>query len=573
MKNNKKEFNPEFKNFREVVDYSTNKYKTNTAYIYKENLDENPPKYITKSFEQTGKDIKAFSEALLNANFSSNKVALIGGNRYEWIISYFAITCSGKVIAPMDKSLPEEEIRSLIKRSEVEVAIFDKKYVEVFKKIKHELFSKLKTLICIDDIDDPDVICFSKLMQDGRVLVTKGDTKFDEVKIDENAMAIMLFTSGTTDKAKIVMLSQKNICSNIYAYQDHFIMLPSDTLLSFLPIHHTFESSITIIYGFYCGARVAFCDGIRHIADNLKEYEVSIFVAVPLLLDTMYKKIQNGIASQGKTNLINKLTKFSNGLQKHHIDIRRKLFKSILDKFGGKLRIILYGAASLDKDTIIGFKNFGIDSIQGYGLTETSPVLVAESETRHCPGSAGYPLDNVEIKIYEPDKDGVGEVLAKGPNIMLGYYKDEKKTKEAFIDGWFRTGDYGYIDNNGFLFITGRKNDIIVLKNGKNVYPQEIEFLINKLPYVAECMVFSRDQSKTDTMLVAKIVYDPQSISKAFPDSRKEDYETLIWNDIKEINQTLPNFKHIKKIIVTDEPMCKTTTQKIKRYEEIKKCK
>ena len=215
MKNNKKEFNPEFKNFREVVDYSTNKYKTNTAYIYKENLDENPPKYITKSFEQTGKDIKAFSEALLNANFSSNKVALIGGNRYEWIISYFAITCSGKVIAPMDKSLPEEEIRSLIKRSEVEVAIFDKKYVEVFKKIKHELFSKLKTLICIDDIDDPDVICFSKLMQDGRVLVTKGDTKFDEVKIDENAMAIMLFTSGTTDKAKIVMLSQKNICSNI----------------------------------------------------------------------------------------------------------------------------------------------------------------------------------------------------------------------------------------------------------------------------------------------------------------------------------------------------------------------
>ena len=381
MKKDKKEFNPEFKNFREVVNYATNKYKTNTAYIYKENLDENPTKYIEKSFEQTGKDIKAFSTSLLNSNFDSNKVALIGENRYEWIISYFAVTCSGKVIAPMDKSLPEEEIRSLIKRSEVEVAIFDKKYIEVFKKIKHELFSKLKTLICMDYIDDPDVICFSKLLQYGRILVTKGDTKFDQVKIDENAMSIMLFTSGTTDKAKIVMLSQKNICSNIYAYQNHFIMLPSDTLLSFLPIHHTFESSITIIYGFYCGARVAFCDGIRHIADNLKEYEVSIFVAVPLLLETMYKKIQNGIASQGKTKLINKLIKFSNGLQKHHIDIRRKLFKSILDKFGGKLRIILYGAASLDKDTIIGFKNFGIDSIQGYGLTETSPVLVAESKT------------------------------------------------------------------------------------------------------------------------------------------------------------------------------------------------
>ena len=265
------------------------------------------------------------------------------------------------------------------------------------------------------------------------------------------------------------------------------------------------------------------------------------------------------------------MVKVSNGLLKCHIDVRKKLFKAINDNFGGKLRIILYGAASLDKDTVIGFDNFGINSIQGYGLTETSPVLVAEGETKHRPGSCGYPLDNVVIKILNPDKQGIGEIVAKGPNIMLGYYNDEKKTEEAFEDGWFKTGDYGYIDKDGFLFITGRKKDIIVLRNGKNVYPQELEFLINKLPYVAESMVFSRESSKTDTVLAAKIVYDKETIQKAFGEKEEKDYEKLIWKDIKEINKTLPTFKHIKQITITDEPMSKTTTQKVKRYEEIKK--
>ena len=287
--------------------------------------------------------------------------------------------------------------------------------------------------------------------------------------------------------------------------------------------------------------------------------------------DALYKKIIKTIDEMGKTKLINRMIKISNGLLKVHIDIRKKVFKQIVDNFGGKLRMVLYGAASLDKDTIIGLNNFGINSIQGYGLTETSPVLTAEAENKHRPGSIGYPLDNVEIKIDNPDKEGIGEILAKGPNIMLGYYKDEKKTKEAFKDGWFRTGDYGYIDKDGFIFMTGRKNDIIVLRNGKNVYPQEIEFLISKLPYVAECMVFSREASKTDTLLMAKIVYNKEIMEKDYPDKNEEDYKKIIWNDIKEINKNLPTFKHIKKIIVTDEPMIKTTTQKVKRSEEIKK--
>ena len=572
--NKKIELTPEFNNFREVLENSLKNYGERVAYKYKKDINQTPVEYIEKTYNQTGDDIKALSEAFLNLDTPVKRIALIGNNRYEWVVSYFATVCGGMIIAPMDKMLPENEIISLIERSEVDVAIFDKKYLDAFKKLKADNSNKLNTLICMDDINDNDVINFSKILSDGKALRQKDNDnhkKYEDIDVDNNKMSIMLFTSGTTDLSKIVMLSQKNICSNIYAYQNHFKMLPEDTLLSFLPIHHTFESSITIIYGFYCGACIAFCDGLRHIAENLKEYKVSIFVAVPLLLETMYKKINKAIKDQGKDKLINTMIKISNGLLKCHIDLRKVLFKAILNNFGGKLRIILYGGAALDKDTIVGFNNFGINSIQGYGLTETSPVLVAESETKTRPGSAGYALDNVEIKIEAPDKEGVGEIVVKGPNIFLGYYNDEEKTKESLQDGWFKTGDFGYLDDDGFLFITGRKKDIIVLRNGKNIYPQELEFLINKLEYVQESMVYSRESSKTDTLLAAKIVYDKEIMEKSYPDKNKEDYQDIVWNDIKEINKSLPHYKHIKKIIITDEPMDKTTTQKIKRYQEIKK--
>lgn len=565
---------PKFDNFRDLLENSTNCFGNNVAYKYKKNINKKPVEYVEKTYATVGEDVKALSEAFLNYEKPIKRIALIGNNRYEWVVSYFATVCGGMIIAPMDKMLPENEIVSLIERSEVDVAIFDKKYLEIFKKIKNNKSNKLHTLICMDHIDDSEIVYFNDLLEKGKDLRAKESKdikKYDNITIDNDAMSIMLFTSGTTDLSKIVMLSQKNICNNVYAYQNHFKMLPTDTLLSFLPIHHTFESSITIVYGFYSGATVAFCDGLRYIADNLKEYHVSIFVAVPLVLETMYKKINKGIKDQGKEKLINTMIKISNGLLKCHIDVRKKLFKAIINNFGGKLRIILYGGAALDKDTIVGFNNFGVDSIQGYGLTETSPVLVAESETKHKPGSAGYALDNVQVKISNPDKDGIGEILVKGPNIMLGYYKDEKKTKEAFENDWFKTGDYGYLDSEGFLFITGRKKDIIVLRNGKNIYPQELEFLINKLDYVQESMIYSREASKTDTLLAAKIVYDKEIMNKNFPDKSVKDYEKLIWNDIKQINKTLPDYKHIKKIIISDEPMEKTTTQKIKRYQEIKK--
>ena len=568
-----KELIPKMRDYRELLEYAEKNYANNVAYKYKKNLEEKPVKYVEKKYKDVVKDVKAFSTALLDMGFKGKRIALIGENRYEWVLSYLAVTCGGMIIAPLDKALPDKEIASLIKRSEVDAVIYEKKHQELFEKLKADESINLNTLICIDSTEENSnsTINFKDLLEEGRKLIKEKNKLYDYITLNNDEMSIMLFTSGTTSAAKIVMLSQNNILSNLYAYQTHFKINEDDTLLSFLPIHHTFECSITILYGFYSGATIAFCDGLRYIQSNLKEYEVSIFVAVPLVLETMYKKITKAIQDQGKTKLINTMTKISNALLKLHIDIRKIVFKQIIDNFGGKLRMVLYGAASLDKDTIIGLNNFGINSIQGYGLTETSPVLTAEAENKHKPGSIGYPLDNVEIKIDNPDKEGVGEIFAKGPNIMLGYYNDEKKTKEAFKDGWFRTGDFGYKDEEGFIFITGRKNDIIVLRNGKNVYPQELEFLISKLPYVAECMVFARNETNTDTLLMAKIVYNKEVMEKDYPDTKKEEYEKIIWKDIKEINKTLPTFKHIKKIIVTDEPMIKTTTQKVKRNEEIKK--
>ena len=321
------------------------------------------------------------------------------------------------------------------------------------------------------------------------------------------------------------------------------------------------------------GATIVFCDGLKYIPKNLKEYKISIFVAVPLILETMYKKIQKGIEEKGKTKLIYRMSKISNALLKCKIDVRKALFKQVLEQFGGNLRLVLYGAAPMNKETIIGYNNLGIELVQGYGLTETSPVIAAETDREKRPGSVGLVFDNMEVKIENPDKDGIGEILIKGPNVMLGYYKNEEETKKVLKDGWFKTGDYGYLDEDEFLYITGRKKDIIVLKNGKNVYPQELEFLINKLPYVKESLVYQREQSKTDTMLCAKIVYNKDVIKERLGEKTESEYKEEIWKEIKEINKTLPIYKYIKKISITTEELKKTTTQKVKRYEELKTVK
>ncbi len=560
-------------NFRQLLDRAVEKYGDKIAFEYKKDSTDKNSEVIVKTFNQYKKDAKKLSTILLNMGLEGKRIAVIGNNSYKWCVTYISVVTADMVIVPLDKALPDTEIKSLIKRSKADAVVFDEKYVEVFEEIRNENESNLQYYICMDDIENPNIIKYSELIQKGEELLKGGDNRYDNIKIDNKKMSIMLFTSGTTAAAKAVMLSQYNVCSNINSMPYFVLMYDTDVLLSFLPIHHTFECTITFLYGcLYCGATVAFCDGLRYVVDNLKDYGVTVFITVPLMLDIVYKKINKGIKAQGKEKLINFMKPITNGLSKVHIDLRKKVYKQILDSLGGKIRLVIHGGAPADKSTIVGLNSFGISTIQGYGLTETSPVVSAEADYKKNPGSAGLIMANEEVKIDSPNEEGIGEVVVKGPNVMLGYYENEEETNKVLKDGWFYTGDLGYLDKDGFLFLTGRKKDVIVLKNGKNIYPQEIEFLISKLPFVAENIVYGKPDKDKDYIISAKIVYSEEAMKELYPDKKENEYKDIIWKEVKEkINTQMPEYKHIKEIQVTDEPLIKTTTQKVKRAEEFKK--
>lgn len=557
-------------NFKELISSSTNLYGDKIAFKYKLTPKDATPICIT--YSQFKSDIYSLGTSLLKLDLPIKRIAIISPNRYEWCVSYLATTIGGMVVVPLDKSLPNNEIESSIIRSGVDCVIFDKKYTEIFSKIKTDKSSNLKHFICMDsDEISSDFLSYSKLLSEGKKSILDGNNSFSNVEIDNNKMSIMLFTSGTTSISKIVELSQANICANLYSIGCIAKVTSKDTFLSFLPLHHTFESTTTFLYGLSCGITIAFCDGLRYISKNLKEYEVTGLVCVPLMLEAMYKKIQKGITENKKDKIVKFMTIISNSLLKIGIDLRRVIFKSILEKLGGKLRVIVYGAAPMDSNTIRGLTNIGINMLQGYGLTETSPVIAAENDKYKRPGSIGFPLPTVEIKIKSPDENGIGEILAKGPNIMLGYYENDEETNKVLKDGWFSTGDLGYFDDDGYLFISGRKKNVIVLKNGKNIFPEELEILVSALPFVAENIVYGKPETNGDLKLCAKIVYKPEVMKEMFKDIPKEKYYDIIWKEIKNINKTMPTYKHIRELIVTDEELIKTTTQKVKRQEEIKR--
>ena len=555
--------------FRELINVRYTMFKYKNAFEYRLKPDS---EIIKVTYADYINDIKALGTALLNLGLEKKRIALIAPNRYEWCVSYLAVTTSNIVVVPLDKSLPDNEIESLIIRSKVDGVIFDKKYLDVFNNIKNNNTSNLTTYICIDYSEDKDnILSYPKLINNGAKLLANGDKKYDNIIIDNTAMSIMIFTSGTTSISKAVMLSQKNICSDIYSLSCMAKVTSNDKFLSFLPLHHTFESTCTFLYGTSAGITVVFTDGLKYIVKNLKEYEITGFVCVPLVLETIYKKLNKEIEKQGKTKLIKFARKFSNFLLKFHIDIRKKIFKPILDQLGGKLNILIAGGAPMDKEAISAFVDFGINLLQGYGLTETSPVAAGENDKYKRAGSVGFPLPNIDIEIDNPDEDGVGEIIIKAPTVMLGYYENSEATDSVLKDEWFHTGDLGKFDEDGFLFVTGRKKFVIVLKNGKKVFPEEVEILINKLPFVQESMVYGLPDRDNDVKLCAKIVYNPDTMKELYPASKESDYKKLIKDQIKEINHTMPAYKYIRDIIITTEPLIKTTTQKIKRNEEMKK--
>lgn len=553
--------------FRELVNRYSKLYSDKVAFEFKET--PSSKEHIKITYSQFASDIKSLGTALINLGLSQKKIAIISPNRYEWCVSYLAITTSDMVVVPLDRALPDNEIESLIIRSKAEAVIFDKKYSEVFSKIAKEKKSNLSHFICMDDL--ADFATYSNLIQKGHSLLLNGDNKYDNVKIDNKKMSIMLFTSGTTSISKAVALSQSNICEDIYALAQMTDIRKEDTFLSFLPLHHTFESTCTFLYGSYSGITIAFCDGLKYVQKNLAEFKVTGFVCVPLMLEIMYKKIKKGIEEQGKAKLVTTMTKISNGLLKVGIDIRRKVFKQILDNLGGKLRILIAGGAAMSKEAIQGFLDLGINLLQGYGLTETSPVVAGENDKFKRCGSVGFPLPGINVKIDNPNSEGIGEIAVQAPTVMLEYVDNPEATSEVLKDNWFYTGDLGYFDKDGFLFITGRKKDVIVLKNGKNIFPEELEMLINKLPYVSESMVFGRPLEDGDYKICAKIVYNEDYIAENMANLSKEELFNKVWEDIKEnVNHKMPAYKYIREIILSKTPLIKTTTQKVKRHEELK---
>ena len=554
----------EFKNIREIMNNSIEKYPENKAFIIK-NKDKNKEKYTNITYREFGEQINSFGSALINRGLKNKHIAVISPNRYEWALTYYAVLNGTGILVPLDKGLPDSEIESLLQRSHSNAVIFDKKYEEIMKQIKENKTTSVTEFICMDENDTFPSI--NELLTEGKELLNQGYREFLDAKINEEEMSIILFTSGTTSASKAVMLSHKNIASNLYALNSAEKIYDTDVNLAFLPFHHTFGST-GLLFFLSNGATNVFCDGIRHIQSNLKEYKVTTFVCVPLLLEAMYKKIMKEIEKKGKEKLIKRIIPITNFLLKFKIDIRRKVFKDVIDSLGGNIRFIVSGASGIDKKVAKGFNDFGILTVQGYGLTETSPVLSAENENCIRYGSIGYPMVNVEIKIDNPNEEGIGEIIAKGPNVMLGYYENEEATNEVMVDGWFHTGDLAYQDKDGYIFVAGRKKNVIVLKNGKNIYPEELEILINDLPYIEESMVFGMPK-EDDLVVSAKIVYNKEFKEKN--NYTQEELKEKVWQDIKEINKELPTYQHIKNIIVTDEPMIKTTTAKVKRYEEIKK--
>ena len=552
----------EFENLKGVIKNSVEKYPNNNAFIIK----EEEGKYKNITYKEFDEDIDALGTKLISIGLKGKRIAIIGKNRYEWILSYLAIVNGTGVVVPLDKGLTEQEIESSIIKSKADCIIFEESYIDTINKLKNEGKTQLTQFICMDE--NKQYLSINKLIDEGKELV-KNNREFIDAKIDSDAMSILLFTSGTTSAAKAVMLSHRNIASNIYAMNKAEDIRSTDTNIAFLPFHHTFGCTGILMF-LSKGATNVFCDGLRHVQKNLVEYHVSTFVCVPLLIESIYKKIWQEIEKTGQTKKVKFGIKLSKFLLKFGIDIRRKIFKEIYDKLGGKIRSVISGASSLDPKVVDGLKDFGMSVIQGYGLTETSPVLAAESIRACKTGSTGLPMPGVEIKIDNPNEQGIGEIVAKGPNVMLGYYEDEEETKKVIKDGWFHTGDLAYIDNEGFIFITGREKNVIVLKNGKNIYPEEIETLIGNLPYVSECMVYGKEKNN-DLLVSVKIVYDKEYINKNYPNKSEEEIKQIIWKDIKEINKTMPTYKHVKNLIITDEEMIKTTTAKIKRFEEIKK--
>lgn len=530
---------------RNMFDGSIKMYAERTAFLQKYDTAE-PYKEI--SYRQFGEDVYNFAEGLIKLGLKDKKTAIIGENRYEWAVSYMALTCGVGTAVPIDKELTENEIKKLLEFAECSAVIISSAILKKNPNLKDFDIE----IICMDGD-------FSKITSIGKDEAEKGSMVFKNALVKPEDVNVILFTSGTSSAAKGVMLSHKNICSCIMNICSLFDIDVHDRLFSLLPLHHTYECTCGFLAEIYVGASIAYCQGLRYMLKNMKESKPTIFFCVPMVLESIYKVLNKTIDKTGQRRKIElgiKITKF---LRKFGIDMRRKMFSEIIDRFGGKLKMILVGAAPVKPETMQFFEDIGIISFQGYGMTECAPMITQNRLSRRRNDSVGLPLPELQIKISNPDEKGIGEITVKGDNVMVGYYKNPEETAKVLKDGWLYTGDMGRFED-GFLYITGRKKNLIITSNGENVFPEEMENEICKSDYISECMVYEQNNA---------IYIQAYPDDAAFEGMDEAEIEKKVIYEVKKINAAMPPYKKFSKIIVRKTPFVKTTTQKIKRDANI----
>ena len=526
-------------------------------------------KYQIYTHKEVRDMINNLGTALINLGLKGKRIAVIGENRYEWEIAYLSIVCGTGIVVPLDKSLPANELELLIERSDIEAIFYTKKYSDIIQNIKYSEKNKLKHLISMDSDENSEGIYSQKeLIREGRKLIEEGNNEFLNAKIDPKEMEIMLFTSGTTSKAKVVALSHENICTNLMDIGSVLDVTQEDVFLSVLPIHHVFECTVGFLFSLYKGAETVFCDGLRHIVENLNEYHVTVMACVPGIYERIFMMIRKKLEKQGK---LEKILENEEKYKNFSMQKKKEVFKEIHDMLGGKIKLLISGAAALDKTIEERYRLLGLNLVQGYGLTETSPVVAVGTNKNYKLGSIGKTVPSVEAKLVNVNNEGIGELVVRGSSVMLVYYENEKVNKKSLQDGWFYTGDLAKIDEEGYIFICGRKKSVIVLKNGKNIFPEEMENLVNKIEGIRESFIFGKIQSNDENNIKinVKIVFDRDVMKDVYKVEKDEDIYKVLSKKIKEVNQTMPSYKAIRGMILTEEPLIKTTTNKIKRQENL----
>ena len=575
IKRDKRNYEPtNYKTVKEIFNRSTELFADRPFILEKFNHKDESFTEIT--YKQYREDVIGLGTGLDKLlNLKGKPVVIIGENTYYWYVGYMTMLCSDGIAVPVDKELPPNEIENVIKRSRAAAVIYSAKKEEVIKKVKENLpeVSYFIEMNSDNEIDGRDV-GIKYVINKGKEYYNAGIKDFENTKIDPEEFKVLIFTSGTTSAAKGVMICNRNLAQNINAVSAYVHVTEEDRWFSVLPLHHTYESCIGFLLPLAVGGSIAVCEGLKYIVPNLKETHPTVILAVPLLIENLYKKINDNIVKSKKDKLVKSMIHVTNALKSVNVDIKRKVFSDIYDSLGGKLHYIVSAAAPIDGNIGKWLQDIGIIFLQGYGLTETSPIAALTPEFDPKVGSAGKAVICADIKIDNPNENGEGEVLIKSETLMLGYYENEEATNEAIQDGWFHSGDIGYLDDEGFLFITGRCKNVIVTQNGKNIYPEEIEMLLGNIPEIKECMVYGKEDEGQELIISAKVIPDMDKIKeKHGKDITDEQIHDIIWEEIKKVNKQLTSYKAIKNLEIKKDEFEKTTTMKIKRYAELSKDK